>query len=441
MQVTKFRGPLDIGGHVQIPVWSFPRTSEAKFPSLSKVTAEEKPIRMDRRHVDEDGNEVSGEDVEKAYNYGTSQCPVSLADLDSMKPVTTKCLRVIGFTRRDRIPRHFAIDGVDLIVPEPGNPVAATAISALVGALRETDRCIIARYVKRANSRPLLAMLTPYRMRPDEGAQAGAGEDEDATNFDALILNILPFLEDIRDFTFLPFDSEAKFEPSQEQLDAADALIDAFDLTRPEAAETAAGIAAGAGARGPAVEHGEGYRPTRTFHPSLQRFYQALQARALDPQAPLPPLHPTIRAYVETPTGLHEAATDACRRFRAAFPLREPEAAKARGTKRYWGDRVVEEEQRVEEEQAVAAASGEPAAKKPRADGDEESGFQVRREEMRQSVKGEGGMCDCPPLLLMSLSRRLCWAAWGAVHRTKWAASIRCETGRALSSRARRSAL
>ena len=71
-------------------------------------------------------------------------------------------------------PRARAAGTTDILVPDPRNPAAATALGALVCALRRTQRVAIARFVKRANSVPIIAVLVPSSAEDDARA-AGAG--------------------------------------------------------------------------------------------------------------------------------------------------------------------------------------------------------------------------------------------------------------------------
>ena len=56
---------------------------------------------------------------------------------------------------------HHYLGSVDCITSAPGDDTAAVGLSALIHAMYETNRCMVARFVKRANSTPKLALLTP----------------------------------------------------------------------------------------------------------------------------------------------------------------------------------------------------------------------------------------------------------------------------------------
>ena len=131
----------------------------------------------------------------------------------------------------------------------------------------------------------------------------------------------------------------------------------------------------------------EALRPERTFNPVLQRFYQALQARALEPDCPVPPLDPEIEAFVTPDAALFEKGERVVKAFRANFEFKKNGAAGWLGThhstplyrrltcvlrfgtevkkkrkRRFWGDEIGGEEE----------TKGQPAAaKKPRAGDDD----------------------------------------------------------------------
>ena len=69
---------------------------------------------------------------------------------------------------------HHYMGVVDAIVAQPGDETAFAGLSALIHALDETNRCIVARYVKRANSVPQLALLTPCTVASFVSRRAGA---------------------------------------------------------------------------------------------------------------------------------------------------------------------------------------------------------------------------------------------------------------------------
>jgi ATP-dependent DNA helicase 2 subunit 2 len=119
----------------------------------------------------------------------------------------------------------------------------------------ETNKVMICKYAPRANSPPKLAVLTPHI----------------SSKLECLYINILPTVEDIRDYQF-----ENIKECTKEQEQGAENFIRSLDLV--------------------SEEEGESLKPQTTFNPVLQYFYQCLEFRALNPDNPLPQLDENIAA-------------------------------------------------------------------------------------------------------------------------------------------------
>lgn len=132
-----------------------------------------------------------------------------------------------------------------------------------------------------------------------------------------MYINRLPTIEDLREYQF------AQPEPSTEaQQQAASDFIDALDLTAGE----------------------EQLRPKITFNPVLQRIYQAIQHRALNPDDPdFPELDENITSYISPDKSLFEKAANEVKTFTNSFELKALE----KDTKRnrvLWRDWVLKEE-------------------------------------------------------------------------------------------------
>jgi hypothetical protein len=120
-------------------------------------------------------------------------------------------LTLLCFAPAARIPRHYFLSSVDVVVPEPGSKSAGVGIASLAHALQRTQNVAVVRYVKRKNAAPILAVLTPCIANgfPDSNLLG-----EDAPTFACLLLNQLPFAEDLRLFTFPSFDANPKLVPT-----------------------------------------------------------------------------------------------------------------------------------------------------------------------------------------------------------------------------------
>ena len=107
------------------------------------------------------------------------------------------------------------------------------------------------------------------------------------------------------------------------QLEAAKALITSMNLMTAAVDEDG--------------EAGEALVPKHTFNPALQRFYQVVQARALDPEADISELDPEIAKYILPDPSLMRRAAPKLNHFKASFELRPVEPSEKK-QKRHWKD-------------------------------------------------------------------------------------------------------
>eukprot|EP01094_Clydonella_sp_ATCC50884_P012155 TRINITY_DN2207_c0_g1_i1.p1 TRINITY_DN2207_c0_g1~~TRINITY_DN2207_c0_g1_i1.p1 ORF type:complete len:785 (-),score=247.92 TRINITY_DN2207_c0_g1_i1:306-2513(-) len=321
LQRPAFRGNLSISPVVQIPIYMYVKTMEQKFPTLKKISkiAEQAgedgdcEVKMDRIYVslDDLDTEVPQEERVKGFKYGKTLVPFTGDDEEATKYRCERDLTAIGFTKASSIRRHHFLSNSQVCVPRPLDDKAGVALSALIHALAETDSVMIVRYVKMKSSLPALGVMIP-KIKAD---------------VEYLIYQKLPYAEDIRHYPFAPLDVQSMRQshaPSKAQLAAAELLINSLNLM------TAAKDEDG--------DPMEALKPKHTYNPTLQRFYQCVQSRALHPNTPLVPLDPVIERYVNPDKELFGNARAALENFKALFPV-EPADPKKVGSKRtYWAD-------------------------------------------------------------------------------------------------------
>ena len=249
--VAKFRGPFIITPNLSLDVMVYSKTTPTLIPSLkrySKVaeysdapgTCEVQNERIYYVNDDPDKKAVEKELITKAYYYGASLVPISKTDEVRLKNEEPKCLKVIGFTDSFRVPRHFFMSGVDIVVPNPTSEEDIIGTTALVQEMLKLNKVIIARYVYRNNSQPKLVVLTPHMSKKGP----------------MFYLNILPTVEEIRDFQF-----DSLPEASKKQEEFMGHFIDSLDLEQ---------------------DGEEEIKPTETYNPMLQYFYKCLEHKALE---------------------------------------------------------------------------------------------------------------------------------------------------------------
>ena len=274
--VTKFRGPLILTPNLSLDVMVYTKTTTQNLPSLSKYSLatpfNDEPgtcgvinERLYYIHDDPQQIQIQPEFIAKAYYYGNSLVPVSKTDEIRFKNEEMKCLKTIGFTDAFRVPRHFYMGGVDLVMPNPTNEKVIGAFKAIVEEMIKMNKVIIARYVYRTNSDPKLVVLIPHL------AKKGP----------VFYLNTLPTIEDIRDYQF---ESLTNCTKNQEEL--VSKFIDSLDLGEGDE---------------------EQLKPSETYNPILQYFYQCLESKALSDDKEIPPLDEEIKKYLIPNKELFEA--------------------------------------------------------------------------------------------------------------------------------------
>ena len=249
--VAKFRGPFIITPNLSLDVMVYSKTTQTTIPSLkrySKVaeysdspgTCDVQNERLYYVNDDPDKKAVEKDLITKAYYYGSSLVPISKTDEVRLKNEEPKCLKVIGFTDSFRVPRHFFMSGVDIVVPNPTSEEDIKGTTALIKEMIKMNKVIIARYVPRNNSQPKLVVLTPKMSKRGP----------------MFYLNILPTVEEIRDFQF-----DSLPEASKKQEEFMGHFIDSLDLEQ---------------------DGEEEIKPSETYNPMLQYFYKCLEHKALE---------------------------------------------------------------------------------------------------------------------------------------------------------------
>ncbi|KAH3742839.1 ATP-dependent DNA helicase [Pelomyxa schiedti] len=318
LQRSTFRGNMEISSLLNIPVWTFVKTTKQAFPTLTKVSSvamsAAKPsgmaVRQERiiQSIQDPDTEVSNEEVVKGYKYGKTLVPFSKIDEEALrlKPEDRR-ICVIGFADRESVPRFHYCSSTEILVAWPDDNNSAVALSALIHALEETAKVAIVRYVKTKRSFPKLACCIP-KIKHD---------------VEYFYVQYLPFAESLRQHQFPPLSpsnpsTRKTILPSQIHLKAAASLIHSLDLMSVEQEGEAR----------------EALQLKQTFNPVLQRFYQTVQQRALTPTLPLPNLDPSV---MMTPLkSLFDAAEPAIAEFEQSFPLKKSEAAVKSEQKQFW---------------------------------------------------------------------------------------------------------
>ena len=221
---TTFRGNLVYGRPsmdgdyaLEIPIYVYVKTSAVKLPSAKKIesvnlesavasSSKTGAIERDTTHylplpskpndalkVEEDEEELMGASVDKeelvrAYRYGKHLVPFTEADEAACSISTIKMMEIISFTPSSQVPRHYFMSNVLAVVPDPSSKVANQKLGALAAAMAEKDHVAIVRYSRtEGGSSWKLGALTTC-----------------AKGY--FLFNQVPFADDIRKWSFRPFD-------------------------------------------------------------------------------------------------------------------------------------------------------------------------------------------------------------------------------------------
>eukprot|EP00940_MAST-03C_sp_MAST-3C-sp2_P001378 g1378.t1 len=312
---TVFRGDMRIGSDVSIAVHAFNRTTPISLPTLKKESAHaasddretdlKNPrfgkVTMDREHRSSvTQEEVPPEKRRNGYRYGADIVVLDDSDKHALAFHSEKCLEVIGFVDGSSVPRHHSLSKTVVLCPAPNNPRAAHKMSALRDALTETGYKAIVRFVKRKNTQPFLGCVEP-------GAKF-------------LVFNQLPFVEDLRDYSFGVLMEDDRFRSSDAQLKAVDALIDAMPMSTSTL-------------------------PENCLNPVISRFYRCLHQRSRDAQSKVERKPDSVEAAPIEPSSTMlstSAAIGALSSLRHEFVVKrrpQDDLSKKRKRTSFWGDR------------------------------------------------------------------------------------------------------
>ncbi|XP_055681536.1 X-ray repair cross-complementing protein 5 [Lutzomyia longipalpis] len=280
---------LTIGSELKIRISSYLYTKRPSYLKSWKTVAEytEEPAKSTYSHF-KGGEEYTPqpEELIKAYMYGSTVVPYDTA-LDVDFKTSGKCLMCIGFTAEKYLRQKFLTGtGSNIVLPQKGCEVSAQMFTSLVLAMKNLGVTMIARRVYNARSKPKIVALIPTEKK----------------NIPFLTMLDLPFGDGVVDFHFNTF-NDKKTEPSPEQYDAVDKLIDAMDLM--EASED--GL--------------EAFSTRNTLNIAAQFTYRTLAARALHPTQPLPTFSEDLKEQVTVPKKIRSQAQEAAQVVKNAFEL------------------------------------------------------------------------------------------------------------------------
>jgi ATP-dependent DNA helicase 2 subunit 2 len=336
--VTKFRGFLEITPDLKIGVCSYTKSTQETLDSLKKFsklvekddgrinTGIVKSSRSYYEHDDPTMKPIEQGYVQKAFLYGRQIVPIPNEIKDEMKVVDDKQLRLLCFSDQKDVPRHYLLNGVDIVIPLPDDK-NILGFNSLVDGLLETEKVGIVRYTMRSNTAPKLAAIFPHKSKK---------------GFRCLYLSQLPTAEDIRDYQF------SKLKPAnEEEKDLLDRLVEKMDLMHFNRI----------GDFGPGYEV---LRPSETFNPVIQQIDRHLISRGVYGQNDLLQPSESMMEELTPETVTHKQVEEVAAQIRQLFGLEEHDIQRVTARARIFWQQLLrnqreEEQVRVSEvEQAQA---------------------------------------------------------------------------------------
>ncbi|XP_069792198.1 X-ray repair cross-complementing protein 5 isoform X3 [Narcine bancroftii] len=289
---------LTIGSIITINIVAFKAITEEKINktwiSVDAKTLRKEDVRRETVYCLNDDNEteITKEDTIQGFRYGSDIIPFSQVDQEQMKYRTNgKCFSILGFTKSEQVLQHYYI-GRQVLKVFAGNDdeYAAVALSALIHSLEELEMVAIVRYVYDRRSNPQIGVAFPLIK----------------DKYECLIYIQLPFMEDLRQFTFASLKNNKKSAVSEEQLSAVDSLIDSMNLV---------------------IDNGEEledlFKVSKIPNPHFQRLFQCLQWKAFQPNEPLPPIDPHLQSMLDQPQEIANSSLTSLKQLKKLFTLQD----------------------------------------------------------------------------------------------------------------------
>lgn len=187
--------------------------------------------------------------------YG--QQPISYDDKDIGYKSGGRSLKCVGFANASDVRDEYLCgSGIWAVAAQKNTTVAEKMLAALTNVMRDSELIMIARYVYGGNTRPKMMVLYPNNLLKDK------------PDHNSLLMQELIYKDNLVEM-LLPSLKIKKTEPTAEQYDAVDKLIDSMDLMSVDSS----------GGHGEAFKH--------LLNPILQHTYRRIAHRALHPKEPL----------------------------------------------------------------------------------------------------------------------------------------------------------
>lgn len=208
-----------------------------------------------------------------------------------------RSFKCIGFAKvSDVRDEYLAGTGIWAVVGHKDSFVAEKMLAALTTVMRQSQLVMIVRYVYSARAKPKMMALFPNDLLKDK------------PDHNSMVMHELIYKDNLVEM-LLPSLKIKKTEPTAEQYEAVDKLIDSMDLMSVDLSD----------------EHGESTAPVEAFknllNPVLQHTYRRIAQRALHPKEPLIAPDKDLLAMLNVPKSVAAQAKPHVEQVKNLFKL------------------------------------------------------------------------------------------------------------------------
>ena len=245
---------------------------------------------------DKEDLEVNASELERGYQYGRTIVPMGELDEEILRIQSDTSLQIVGFIEQAGVPRSYSMSESSYIVAKKDDERGQIILSSLARTLYELEIYVLARLVPRTNTAPHLIIAAPF-IEP---------------GFEALVDVQVPFSEDVRQYSFAPFDRVTTFLgktltkhrniPTNDMKEAMSDFVDSMDLTK--------------------LEDEDFLSLDDTYHFVIHRIKQVVIHRAVHPERPFPPPMAPLLKYSHPTAKTVEAVSKPLKRVQELFNIR-----------------------------------------------------------------------------------------------------------------------
>ncbi|KAM6497865.1 SPOC domain-like protein [Amanita muscaria] len=259
----------------------------------------------DQKTKSEHLEKVEKEELIRGFKYGTTYVPCP--DGQFPKLPTRKGIEICGFFPTKNYRRDYAMGEISYVWADNNSPQQQAALSSIVQAMYQKEVVAIARRVTKDGMDPKMGVLVPVTL----------------DKVDCLLWTQVPFADDVRKYSFASLErlvskkgerlTTHPYLPTKQQQNAMDIYVDAMDLMT-------AGDQDEEGIPQPWFDLRQSYNPA--LHRVKQALFHCAVVSDLKRQ-PLPPPHPELLKYFNTPPTVIAQAKNAVEKCQDVFKVRE----------------------------------------------------------------------------------------------------------------------